>query len=255
MSHTRRFVWNVAVSGGYQDFMQQVRRRIASRVQSRTPGSNGQPVHREISLTEGNASLAETWRVIRTHDLNLRNVLVQAVFHYSNGRVERIIFSANHLRPAHVREPGPDPDDSPGIRRPRPTRPRSPRPSAPQPGPRPNRAEESTGEYVGIPGIPSYGRYFYGVHNTRHSTICWIKYDNETDTCVGLETDNEFALYLHYDRGRRDYLITCQQNRMVVSIPRYRNGANPNAPVEDIIYRQGVLDMRRELGHTAPLPF
>ncbi len=52
MSETRSFIWTIPVGSDYQDFLQNVRRRVDRRVQSRTVGTNGQPVRRERRKSE-----------------------------------------------------------------------------------------------------------------------------------------------------------------------------------------------------------
>ncbi len=251
MTETRSLLWNVPVAGGYETFVGQIRRRVSARVMSRTTGSDGQPIRREIELTRGNESLRETWRTIQTYRPALHSVTVQARFHYSNGRVERISFSAGHLRPPPFRRTRVEPEIAPERPSPQPTRPR--RPSAERPprqSPRPSRPWEQEDEYFGIPSVFDYGRQFRGAHNTRHNTICWGNYDNDTDICSpGIETRNERALYLHHDRGYRDYFIEIHSRprRRVVDRSRFRRGRQPGASEADRVYRQGVLEAERDL--------
>ncbi len=246
---TRTFMWNVPVCETYDAFVRQIQQRVARRVMSRTPGPNGQPVRREIALTQDNGSLHQTWIDLRMERAPVG--LVRAIFHERDGRVERIMFTAVPvavLTPDRPRRPDPPPARrEPG--------------STPAPSPVPPRRSLGTEQEDEIAGVPSiwrggrYGRYFYGVHTTQHNTICWGEYDNDHDVCRGHETRNTRGLFLHYDRGRRDYLATTRHNRMLVEVSRYRNGARLGASDADRVYRQGVLDMRREMGHTAPLPF
>lgn len=260
MSDTRSLLWNIPVNGTYEDFVREIRRHVARRVMSRTTGSDGQPVHREIELTQGNESLLETWRTIRAYRPTLHRATVQAVFHYAGGRVERITFSAGHLRPPPFRRPQIDPEDIMEHPNPQPTQPR--RPSTERPprdAPRPTRGWEQEDEYFGAPDIFHFGRYFRGAHNTHHNTICWGEYDNDTDICsYGFETRNERALYLHYDRGFRDYRNEMMYGRREIVRERYRRGAMQDAPEADRVYRQGILDARRQhldaLGIRNPRP-
>ncbi len=251
MTETRSLLWNIPVGAGYDAFVAQIRRRVAARVMSRTTGSDGQPVRREIGLTQGNESLRETWRIIQDYRPALLTATVQARFHYVNGRVERITFSAGHLRPPPFRRTRIDPEVVLERPAPQPTRPRRPSPERPpRQGPRPDRGWEQEDEYFGIPSIFDYGRHFRGLHNTRHNTICWGNYDNATDICSpGFETRNERALYLHYDRGYRDYFIeiTSRPRRRAVDRSRFRRGRQPDASDADRSYRQGVLDAERNL--------
>lgn len=253
MTETRSLLWNIPVADGYDAFVAEIRRRVAARVMSRTRGSDGQPIRREIELTRGNESLMETWRIIQAYRPALRSATVQARFHSSGGRVERITFSAGHLRPPPFRRDRVDPEVALERPSPQPTRPRRPpteRP--PRETPRPDRGWEQEDEYFGVPSIFDYGRYFRGMHNTHRNTICWGTYDNDTDICSpGFETRNERSIFLHWDRGYRDYRNEMLHGRREISRIRYRLGARPDARETDRVYRQGVLDARRE--HLAAL--
>ncbi len=87
-------------------FLEAIRARIALRVMSRTPGPGGQPIQREVPLTEDNDSLLGTYEAIgAVHREEIDQgyevfETVTAVFHYVNDRVESITF---HL-PQHEGE-------------------------------------------------------------------------------------------------------------------------------------------------------
>jgi hypothetical protein len=61
------------------------------------------------------------------------------------------------------------------------------------------------GEVADTPGMLSGGRMFYGIHTTRHDTMCYGPYDNASDHCYGVETQNTMVYRLHFDQGLRDY--------------------------------------------------
>jgi len=92
-----RRTWLISVQGDYAQFVAQVRQRVALLVQSRTLGQDGQPVRREIDLTEHNASLRAVWNHVQAQRPLPSSVMVQADFQVVNGRVEQITFSAGHL--------------------------------------------------------------------------------------------------------------------------------------------------------------
>jgi hypothetical protein len=94
------------------------------------------------------------------------------------------------------------------------------------------RAECAVGEIAGAPGIPSGGRYFYGIHATQHGTICYGRYDCATDTCGPrwMDRQGNVVYTVEYNEGIDDQRNGC------VSRERYRN---------DAAYRAGVDSERR----------
>jgi len=114
-------------------------------------------------------------------------------------------------------------------------------------GPRPNRGWEQEGEIAGVASIDDYGRYFYGIHTTRHGTICWGEYDNDTDECLGPESENTMATMLHYRQGYNDtYYQLVRGREDAVDVARYRRGGEENAHSADIAYRNGVQNALKD---------
>ena len=250
----RTFTWTVPVSENYNDFVAEIRRRLARRVASRTRGADGQPVRREIELTQGNPSLLSTHVALVSR--GMQQASINVCFHTSEGgRVERVTFSPPRVVPVEPTTITATP----------PRRTRTPPPSVPPRGGRPGRGEESTGEVAGAPGILSGGRIFYGVHTTRHNTMCYGAYDNASDVCHGVQTENTFSYYLHYDQGMRDYIYLMRQlgtdvvqsdayqRRLEIFTQRTRAGRNPStARRVDRVYREGAREGHRRLRLTNP---
>jgi hypothetical protein len=166
---------------------------------------------------------------------------VVAVFHDSGGRVERIEFSPPAVIPL---------EPTTITAGPPPTPERPPRPSPPPRPGRPGRGEEACGEVAGVPGILSGGRTFYGIHATRHNTMCYGQYDAGSDTCHGVETTNDWTFRMHWEQGFREYRYLCvhaaeDRRRFAAHRRRMRSGARPNAPYPDRLYRQGALEAHR----------
>jgi len=158
----RTYVWTVPVANSYEAFLRVVRQRVATRVASRTIGPDGRPLHREIELTQGNQSLNNTYMEIVSR--GMQTVSIRACFQTSaSGRVERITFSPPPVVPIAPTTITASPP-RPGRRSTLGTRPQQQRPG---------RGAESEGEVAGIPGLLSGGRIFYGIHTTRHNTLCW----------------------------------------------------------------------------------
>lgn len=97
------------------------------------------------------------------------------------------------------------------------------------------RAECAVGEIAGVPGIPSGGRYFHGIHATQHGTICYGRYDCATDTCSPrwMDRQGNVVYMVEYNEGIDDQRNGC------VSRERYGN---------DAAYRAGI-DSERRWGH------
>ncbi len=240
----RIYTWIVPVCDNFARFAEKVQRGVATRVASRTTGPDGQPVRREISLTEGNQSLRNTYLELISRGMQRADI--RAVFHTSaGGRVERITFS-----------PPPVVSLAPTALTASPPRGRTPTPS-PTPNPQKRTlSEEASGEVMGVPGLGSegYGRYFYGVRTTSHNTMCYGRYDNLEDVCHGAETENTMALRLHYDRGLRDLRYLMQhantdrvttedyQNLLARYEQRMSSGRRANGPIADRLYREGALE-------------
>lgn len=247
----RNYVWVVPVSSTYDGFLREIRQRVAQIVASRTLGPDGRPVRREIDLTQGNQSLTNTYVVLSA--MGMQRADIHACFHTSaDGRVERITFSPPRVVPIEPTTITASP--------PRPPQ-RSPTPS---PGRPPDRGPESEGEVAGVTGMLSGGRMFYGIHTTRHNTMCYGGFDNSSDVCHGVETENTMALRLHYDRGMRDYMYlmtqigsdTVQtdsyQTSLRIFTQRVNAGRSPNAAVADRVYREGAQQGHRELRSRYP---
>ncbi len=243
----RRYVFNVPVSSSYEGFVREVQRHVARRVASRTIGPDGQPVRREVTLTEGNASLRNTYSGLLAR--GMERAEIRATFHTNaGGRVERITFAPPRvvpIAPTTITASPPRPSSTPAP---------GPPPSPPPTPRRPGRGPESEGEVAGVPGALSGGRYFYGVHTTRHDTMCYGRYDNQNDVCQGVETENSMVHRLHYDQGQRDLMYLMRhlgtdvvatdgyQSRLRAYTRRMNNGRPRSAPLADRVYRQGALE-------------
>jgi hypothetical protein len=257
----RTFTWTVPVRDTYDGFVQEVRRRVATRVASRTLGPDGQPVRREIALTQDNQSLRNTYLELISRGMERANIRV--VFHTSaNDRVERITFSPPpvvSLAPTTITGSPPRP---PVTRTPTPT------PTPPPTRRRRPLSEEQAGEVAGVAGLGSDEsgryRYFYGVRTTGDNTMCYGRYDNLDEVCLGVETENTMAIRLHYDRGMRDLMYLMQHaNTDRVTTEHYQNllaryerrmssGRRPKGPVVDRVYREGALEGYRRARRANP---
>lgn len=139
-----------------------------------------------------------------------------------------------------------------------------PRPRPVPPGRRPGRGSESEGEIYGVPSYPD-ARYWIGGHTTRHDTICHGIYDNQMDTCSGLESRNEMTERIAYEQGYRDYhraQATGDSALARRSFQLYRRGACPNANAFERAYRRGweaarshhCMALRRAGQQCEPIP-
>ena len=82
----RTFTWSFAVGRDYAEFLTRVREFVARQVMSETDAA-----HREIELTEMNATLERTWLSWVEMPLDSRQVITLiAHFHYVDRSEERV---------------------------------------------------------------------------------------------------------------------------------------------------------------------